>query len=322
MISKKQVEKNDFLHDYSSFKISSVSISPENFMKLPSYNCNRFVESRVTKMVKRLSKEPLPTHLVVAVCKVTENFGPYKKGQIFRLDGHTRTDTWKVNPWLTPNVDLLAIVYEIDNKKYCKKVYDEIDSQESTENSNDKITGLLRERNFIPQSNRLKKGTFKTAVINACRYLHTPEGVYLNGKEYNDKFDVKLDYLWEELIFIDKMGIDDIQRYSTNVLTSFLLMAKKYGAGNKRLEMLIDNYKEGNTTTNTSAMVDGVHYVYNVLYLDNQKMWGQTGFSNSFDLLSQILYSFDMFMKNENISKKTRFPTKKILREYYKNFIK
>ena len=316
-------KNTDLVYDYSSFKMDVVRMSPEKFMKLPAYNRNRFVDGRISKMVKRLSKGALPTHLIVAVCKVTKNFGPYKKGQMFRLDGHTRTDSWKVNPELIPNVDLFVIVYEIDSKEFCKEIYDDIDSTESAETANEKVTGLLRERNYIPKSQRFKKGTFKTAVINACRYVHTPEGVYINGKEFNNKFEVKLDYLWNEFVFIDNMGIDDFERYSGNVLTSFLLLAKKYGTSSRRLKTLMDNYREGNTTTSTSTEVDGVHFVYNILYPEYQNVWTQTGFSNSFIIISKILYSFDMFMNNKLMSKnkKKQLPSDKVLREFYQEYI-
>jgi hypothetical protein len=322
MATKKQVKKNDPMYDYSTFKMSIERMSPEKFMKLPAYFRNRDVDQRVSKMTKRLMKGALPTHLIVAVGKATQNFGPYKKGQYFRLDGHTRTDSWKVNPDLIPNVDLFVIVYELDSYEYTLSIYDDIDSTESAEKVNEKISGLLRERNYVAKSDRIKKCTFKTAVINSCRYLHTPEGVYLNGKEFNNKFDVKLDYMWKELTTIDSIGIDSIERYSGNVLTAFLLLTKKYGTSSRRLKTLIDNYKEGITTVNTSTTVDGVHYVYNSLYPDYQTVWTQTGFSNSFDLISKILYCFDMFMRNENISKKTKFPTNKKLREFYQEYIK
>jgi hypothetical protein len=327
MSTKKQTKSIDPMYDYSTFKMSIERMSPEKFMKLPAYFRNRDVDGRVSKMVKRLSNGALPTHLMVAVGKCTQDIKDKngvvkcKKGQYIRLDGHTRTDAWKVNPDLIPNVDLIAIVYELDSYNYTLSIYNDIDSPESVEKVNEKISGLLRERDYVAKSERIAKCTFKTAVINSCRYLHTPEGVYLNGKEFNNKFDVKLDFMWNELTTIDSIGIDSIERYSGNVLTAFLLIAKKYGTNSRRLRTLIDNYKEGVTTVNTSTNVDGVHYVYNNLYADNQNVWTQTGFSNSFDLISKILYSFDMFMKNENISKKTKFPTNKKLREFYQNYI-
>ena len=82
------------------------------------------------------------------------------------------------------------------------------------------------------------------------------------------------------------------------------------------------NYTEGTTTINNSSIVDGVHYVYHNLYSQHKAVWTQTGFSNSFGLISKILYCFDMFMKNEPISKKTNFPKDKVLKQMYIDFIK
>jgi len=145
-------KSKDFQFDYSMFKFDLIRMSPEKFMKLPAFFRNRDVESRISKMVKRLKNGPLPTHLIVAVGKCTKDIYDshgvlkYKKGQYFRLDGHTRTDAWSVKPELIPNVDLIVLVYEIDTYEYSMKVYNDIDSSESAETSNEKVTGLLRER--------------------------------------------------------------------------------------------------------------------------------------------------------------------------------
>jgi hypothetical protein len=327
MTIKKVTNKTDFVHDYSTFKMDVIRMSPEKFMKLPAYFRNRDVDGRISKMMKRLSQGALPTHLNVAVGKATKDIYDlkdklqYRKNQYFRIDGHTRTDSWKVNPDLIPNVDLYVTVYEVDDYKFLLSIYNDIDSNDSVETSNDKITGLLREREYMAKSMRIKTGKFKTAVVNSCRYLHTPEGVYLNGKEYNNRFDVKLDYMWKELTTIDSIGLDGIERYSGNVLTAFLLLAKKYGNSSRRFKTLIQNYREGITTTSTQTNVDGVHYVYNILYPEFQNVWTQTGFSNSFGLISKILYSFDMFMRNENISKKNKLPDDKKLKEFYQHYL-
>jgi hypothetical protein len=318
----------DFEFDYSSFKLDLIRMSPEKFMNLPAFFRNRDVESRISKMVKRLKNGPLPTHLIVAVGKSTKDIYDshgvlkYKKGQYFRLDGHTRTDAWKVKPELIPNVDLIVLVYEVDTYEYSMKVYNDIDSSESAETSNEKVTGLLREREYMAKSLRIKQGKFKTAVNNAARYLKAEDGSCLCDKKYNYRFDIKLDFFWKELTNIDKIGIDNIERYSGNVLTSLLLIAKKYGSTSRQFKTLVENYTEGTTTVNNSSSVDGVHYVYNNLYPQHKDVWTQTGFSNSFGIISKILYCFDMFMKNEPISKRSNFPKDKVLKQLYINFIK
>lgn len=313
--------KKDVIMDYSKFKINVERWSPERFMKLPAYYRNRYVEKRVSKMVARLGNGPLPTQLIVAVGRVTKDFGEYKKGQYFRLDGHTRTDVWKVREDLIPNVDLIVIVYDVNMEDYAWDIYKDIDSQESVETSSDKVTGLLRERKYNPRSKRIKEGKFKTAVVNACRHLHTPEGVYLNDKSYNNKFHIKLDYFWNELLTIDNIGIDSMERYSGNVLTAFLMVCKKYGVKkSERYKEMVENYREG-TSEYTFNEVDGIHYVYNILYPKQKDNWTQTGYSNSEILISKILYCFDKFMKGETITKKGKLPSDDKLVDFYKTYL-
>ena len=308
-------------NDYTPFKVSVVRWKADKFMSLPTFFRNRDVESRVSKMVKRLERGALPTQLFVAVGKAMSNFGPYKKGDFFRLDGHTRTDAWKVNPNLIPNVPLFVAVYEINNYEQVMKIYNDIDSSESVETPVDKVTGLLRERNYEAHSATIRKGKFSTAIKNACRNLHTADGVYLNGQEYNNKFHVKLDYFWEELTFIDQMGLDNVERFSGNVLTSLLMVAKKYGTKNKRLKALIKNYQDGVTSVATSTHVDGVHYVYNILYPEYQSTWTILSFTNAQDMIVRILYCFDKFMKNESIPKKAKLLETKKLKEFYQEYL-
>jgi hypothetical protein len=321
MIKNKSKMKPEPMFDYSQFKHDTISMSPDKFIELPDFYRNRDVENRIPKMVKRLRKGASPTHLRVAVGKAVTPFGGYTKNQYFKLDGHTRTDVYKIHPELMPNVNLKVDVYEVSSHEEAMMIYDDIDSFDSVETSTDKVTGLLRERKYTPKSTRIKKGTFKTAVINACRYAHTPEGVYLNDKAYTSQFNVKLDYFWKELTYLDKMGLDSIERYSGNVLTAFLLIAKKYGLKNDRFRSLVENYRDGVTSVSNGSNVDGVHYVYNILYPENQQVWTQTGFSNSFTLISKILYGFEKFMNNETISKKGKLPSEQKLREFYQFYL-
>jgi hypothetical protein len=308
------------VQNYNPQKSYRVEKTAKWFMSLPPYNLNRDTDGRIAKIVRILSSTPLPTQLEVAVGKVTKPFGPYKKGDYFRLNGNTRCDAWEVRPELIPDSHLDVKIYEVDSKEYAKALYDSFDSTDSVENSTDKVTGYLRERNYKAKNYRIKKGSFKTAVNNACRYAHNQEGVYLHGKDMNNKFDVKLDFYWKELTKLDTYPLDELTKYSGNVLTAFLLVLKKYGTNNKKFDQLFNNFKDSITTYNTASYVDGVNYVFNNIYTANHEVWTQTGFSNSFSLISKILYGFDMFMKGENVSKKEKLKDK-FLKEFYQNYL-
>lgn len=322
----KVIKKQDkSMFDYSTIEnmINVERWLVEDFLKLNPYNKNRDVDPRVERMYRRLTRGPLPTHLNVSICEVMKPFGPYKVGDIYRNDGNTRSEVWKLKPNLRPNVPLVVVKYRVSSKEEADLIYYDTDSAESVETAPDKVTGLMRERGYSPLSKRIKKGSFKTAVINACRYAYDLNGNYLNGKEYNNYFDVKLDHYLGELMFIDSLNVDSLNKYSGNVLTALLMVTKKYGVNNERIKLLFKNYRDGVTTVSTSTDMDGVHYVYNELYTRHSEVWTQTGFSNSFILISKILYGFDMFIRDINVKKASKEPmTEKQFKTFYQEYFK
>ena len=307
--------------DFTTKKSYRVSKSPSWFMKLPPYNRNREVEVRIPRIVGLLSEEALPTHLEVAVGYTTKAFGPYKKGEYFRLNGNTRCECWSVKPELTPNVPLDVKVYEVDSADYTYKLYDSIDSQQSVETSNDKSTGLLRERGYNAVSTVVKTGKFITAVKNAAQYAHNDDGLYLGGKNVRKNFNILLDFFWSELKYIDGFNLDRMgKKYSGNVLTALLLISKKYGTNNKKIKTLIENYVDTITTVNDRTHRDGVDYVFSAVYSEYGINWKATGFSNARIVIAKVLYGFDCFMRDENIHKKNKIRDK-VLLDYYQNYL-
>ena len=323
MIKNKSKRKVEPMFDYSTFKQHTMSMSPQKFIELPDFYRNRDVENRVSKMVKRLEKGACPSHLNVAVGKAVAPFGGYSKNQYFKLDGHTRTEAFKVRPELIPNVDLNVNVYEVSSHEEAMRIYDNIDSQESVETSPDKITGMLRQRKFNAKNKTIKGGNISTVLNNACRYAHTPEGVYLNGKEFNKNKEAKLDFFIEEIKFLDKFNltISGKTRYSANVFVALLLLAKKYGVKNKRLTTLIENYRDDVTEVFDGSNVDGVHYAYNVLFSKHHDIWGINNQSTAPRVVGMVLYAFDKFMNHETISKKSKYPSDAKLREFYQFYL-
>jgi hypothetical protein len=308
--------------DYTKFKNESISMSTQKFMSLPDFYRNRDVENRITKMVKRLEKGACPTHLRMAVGKAIVPFGGYKKNEYFKLDGHTRTEVYKICPHLIPNVNLIVDVYEVISHEQALSIYYNIDSQESVETSSDKITGLLRESMFNPKTKTLREGKFKTVLNQACRYGKSKDGLYLNDKKYNSQFNLKYYFFLEELKFIDNFQIDKMDRYSSCVFSALLLITKKYGVNNKRISLLIENFRDDIAEKFNGHNVDGVHYVYHVLYATIGKdIWKVNSNTHSPRTISHILYAFDKFMRNETISKKSKYPNDQQLREFFQFYL-
>jgi hypothetical protein len=304
--------------DYSKYNTRIEKWTYEKFLKLNPYNRNRDVDPRVAKVAKTLAKQYLPTHSIVFIGKATKDFGKYKKGEYFRLDGNTRTEVYKLRPDLIPNVPLNAIVIDIDNAEDAYAIYLSIDSSESVEKASEKVTGLLREKEYVSTSKNIKSGKFKITVQHACRFGNNDEGVYLQGAD----FETQMNYYWKEIMFLDKHGLDDFKRFSANAFAALLMVVKKYGTSHERIELLLENFKEGITTINNSTYADGVHYVYHDFYEENQKIWKISNFSTGITLISNILYYFDLFMRDTKINKKQRHPTENQLRKFYQNYFK
>lgn len=282
--------------------------------KLKPVNINRDTEIRLSKVTKRLQKKYLPTHSVIYVALITKAFGPYRKGEYCRLDGNTRFDVYSVKPELIPTTPFMVIIFDIDNEKDLKDTYYSIDSQDAVESSSDKMTGLLRFKNYTPKSKLFKEGKFKRGLDVACKYGNDKEGTYLQTAST----EIQINHYWKEVMFLDKIGLDNKHsRYSPNVLGCLLMIGKKYGVNHKRYSLLVENYKNGFTTRNDSKFVDGVHYVYNNLYEKNESIWKLSTWGMANKIVGPILYCFDKFMLNENLSKSTKFPTSRVTSDFF-----
>ncbi len=276
--------------DFTKFNCRVEQWSFEELSKLDPITINRDTDPRLVKVTKRLERKYLPTHSIMFVGKVTQKFGKHEKGYYFRFDGNTRMDVYKIRPDLIPQIPFTVIIFDVDNIDDLKDIYYSIDSIDAVESSSDKMTGLLRDRNYVPKSILFKKGQFKRGLDLACQYGHNEKGEYLHLAPSS----AKLDHYWKELVFLDKLGIDNKHtRYSPNVLGCLFMVAKKYGVKNERLEILIENFKNGITAVNNTKVVDGVHYVYHNLYEKRKDTWKLSTWSSSKGLVSPMLYCFD-----------------------------
>lgn len=290
----------------------------QKLVKLEPVSINRDTDSRITKVLKRLEKEYLPTHSIIYVAKITKPFGKYRKGEYCRLDGNTRVAVWSIRPDLVPNVPFTVIIFDIDNQDTLEKTYYSIDSMDAVEKGFEKITGLFREKGYTPKTKMFTGGKFGTAIEHACRYGYDDKGVYLNTA--NNKF--QFNYYFKEICFIDKMGFEINKYYkrnSLNVLACLLMIGKKYGVNHPRFSLLIENFNNGITTINNTKYVDGVHYVYHTLF-DKIENWKLSTYNLAPERLYPTLYAFDMFMNEKNISKLTKLPNNKELTKFYMEY--
>jgi hypothetical protein len=308
--------------NFKKYKTTKTEWSFDKVSSIKPYNRNRDVLPRVPKVTKILEESYTPTQSEYKVGLAVKNFGKYKVGDMFLLDGNTRTEVYKRRPDLIPPFPMDITIYECDDEGETKRLYGSIDNQVSAEKSNEKITGLHREREFEPVSKIFRQGKYKIALEFAGYYAHNENGVLLQKVD----FELLLDYFWDELQFIDSQNLDTFKRMSGAVLVTLLLITKKYGINNPMVHQLIKMYRNGYTTVNNDVEMDGVHYVFNVLYEELALIWTSLSYANAKPLVSAILYGFDCFINYDTIKKKKNgnllAPSKEKLMDRYQFFLK
>jgi len=218
---------------------------------------------------------------------------------MFLLDGNTRTEVYRRRPDLIPPFPMKVKIYDFDNYEDTVTVYKSIDNSLSAETPNEKITGLHRKRNFQPVSKIFKKGKYKIALQFAAYYARNEKGLSIQDHGFN----TWLDYFWEEIQFIDSQNLDTFKRMTGGILSTFLIITKKYGTNNPRLHELIKIFRKGHTEVNNDFEVDGAHYVYHDLHEELKLIWTSLSYANAKPLISSILYGFDCFINDVKIKK-------------------
>jgi len=287
------------------------SWTAKKFMNLNPYERNRFVEHRLGKLHKHLSEGYLPTHSNVAVGVVAKPFSKYKVGDVFRIDGTTRTEVWKRHSELIPPEKLTVMVYHLVDKETTDKIYLSYDNSSAAESPSEKMTGLFREFEFYPNSDKMKKGIIKSALNGATRYGFDYSVINENGNPLylqtaTDK--QKLTFFWESVVAIDKHNkLNTIEKNSMKIIAGLLMISKVYGADNPRFHEMINNIIEDKTVINDEKEMDGVHYIVNVMYPRHIDTWRHYSYSNyNTPVVGEILYAMDCFMQNKNIPKNKR----------------
>jgi len=296
----------------------------QKFLTVETFEKNRVIEPRIKKLTKLLKTTNNNRLYEVAIGVATKPFNSevsrYKKNDKFCIDGNARAEVWRRNPSLCPEYVCVKI-YDIDTKEKADETYYTFDNSSAAESSSDKLSGLLRERNYTAISETVRYGKINTVLKKATRYAHDDDGLHL----LTAPVEKMLDYHWNEIVFLDK-NPDIFNKYkvktSPNVTAALLMIGKKYGVNNSRFKKLIDNYCEEVSEVSTKSEMDGVTYVFNTLYSKNKEIWGNNAYSvNKLPLFGKILHGFDCFMNKKTIQKGSKiFKQEKQFIEYYKNY--
>jgi len=280
--------------------------SYEKLSKLEPVSINRNTELRLEKVAKRLRKKYLPTHSVITVGHVTKAFDSYKKNDMFRLDGNTRFDIYKIEPDLIPKVPFTVIIIDLDNWEDTKDIYYSIDNIDASEKPNEKITGVFKYLKYDPVSKVIRNGNIKRAIDFISKYDTDSNGLRI---QTNYSLEDKISRYFDVIRVLDISEVTSSKVHSAGLLACLIMVGMKYGVDNERYGLLCLNLKYGFTTHHDENEVDGAYYVYEFLYNTYQKSWTQYGVFNfgKSPVIIRTLYGFDMFMKNKNINKNMKW---------------
>ena len=304
--------------EYTKWNSRQEEWSYNKFQNMEPYEINRRTDERVKKVINLLADKYLPTHSEIAVGRIVNPWGRYKQNDMIRLNGNTRAHALQLRPDLIPPVPFKVNIYDIHSKEEGDNLYYSFDSDKSVETTNDKCTGLLRERDYEAMSNLIIKGKYKGAIDRASYYAEDD----FKQSIRNVPFKEQLDFFWDDLRFLDTKFIDRLPRYSNCTFTALLMVSKKYGVENPMISLLIDNLFNGVTTFNDGVNVDGAHHIYYDLYSEFGPLWTTTSRNHFPEIIGKILFSMDAFINGQSLNKKTLKKMKVIdYRKYYQFYL-
>jgi hypothetical protein len=207
--------------------IQTIVMTRQDFHAIPMVPFNRDVTPRLKKVAKLL-KNPLPTHLEVAIVEFWEN------GKLvqWRINGNTRDEIWEnhqgilIDPKNVPS-DLLVTKYKVDDRKAAQKLYYSIDSSDSAENGSEKITGIFAKLGLSFTTQKLAKGLLTKVLEFASQNRSSNKG----NRQLSDLNREKVIKDFEdELLLLDNVAIGKKnERFATLAMWCLSLMAlKKY----------------------------------------------------------------------------------------------
>ena len=320
--------------DNKFLSIDHKTTSTAEFLRTKPVHCQRMVEHRLNSVRKTLNVKLLPTHLEVSVVKVNFSDDYYERGQIYSINGNTRKEIWSETFDSAPAFLYLSTYYA-NNKSEIEEIYNSIDSGKSVETTSDKISGLYRANNFIPQSKKFKSKTISRPIQLAFDCFNNREVEHMTILEIQNKKEYE--FFNDELEFLDGQFIqlnNDMVKYkkysSSNIMAALLIIGKKYGVNNPRYIQMVQNLlneiatrKEG-----VKGLNDGVSVVWGDLYQKHiNDDWVDASGGGGPKMVGKLLYCLDSFMNNIDISIRASSSTRGIVmndeksKEYFRTYI-
>ena len=269
IMSEKTGEILPFFPTQSSGKMEVIYMKLAEFLNIPEVFCQRDTKARA-KRAKHLEKFQMEhIEVKIGILKNTdEKYGKiYEEGYTCVLDGNTRRYMWQHG-----KTDILpdfvsATVYYFDNLDDMRRSYDTFDSKYATEKTAEKVYGILKNTlGYEPKSEKVKRGSFDTALKKACFFYYPQKLNQTGGKAVDELLEWRVVEFYEEIKVIDGL-ITKAQNWDATLFCLALMSLRKWGVDNERLlEGLRRIDQRGLDTTNVEW--DGITHIVNEWMVD------------------------------------------------------
>jgi hypothetical protein len=295
-----------------SLSIEHKKMTVKSFLELKPVSVQRNEKDRYKKTLKVLSEKLLPTHLEVSV--IIPNFSDdyYESGLPYSINGNTRKYIWSNFPELVPNKDLYVTLYHANTRKEIDEIYRSIDSQDSVETPKQMIGGIFRDTNATPVSKYVRSGKFSTALRHAYSCLMGDRNLinYTKTSFLEMKNRKEFEMFKDEIFFLDKFYYQfetdksKVIKYNFgSIFASLLIICKKYGIDNPKVEELVVNLTTGKTITHegVSGLNDGLSVINQELYEYYQNVlqrWSDVSAGHGPIIIGNLIFCMDSYMND------------------------
>jgi hypothetical protein len=292
--------------------VSHSQMDVKDFLELKPVSVQRNEVDRYKKTMKVLMEKLLPTHLEVSI--VIPNFEDeyYEFGKPYSINGNTRKYIWSNYPEIRPNKNLYVTIYQANTRKEIDEIYRSIDSQDSVETPKQMIGGIFRDTNQYPISKYVKSGKFSTALRHAysCYMGDRSRINYEKNSFLEMKNRKEFELFRDEIFFLDKFYYEfetdksKVIKYNfSSVFSALLIVCKKYGINNPKVEELVNNLTSGKTTIHEgiNGVNDGLSVINQELYEYYQNVlqkWSDTSAGHGPVIIGNLIYCMDSYMND------------------------
>lgn len=306
-VTEKMVDKT-----IGRFVIENTQMGVNDFISLKPVHNQRWEEPRFDKLLKILKKELLPEHLCVEVVKAHFTDSYYTAGNYYSINGNTRKLLWRDHADVRPNFLLNVRITNAYSISDIEKSYRSHDSQDSVEKNEMLIQGKWREIGYTPQTTKFYNGKIISPIKWATAGL-----VGHDTTRWVDQ-DVSFAHFRDELIYLDKQSITNKKYNSSLILCAMLMILKKHGRYNEKVQEAIYNLLNEKITSTPNGY-DGISFISWKLYekYNKSENWAKPSGGNAPHVIGQILYAFESFLEDIPVSKELSH--KKAV-DYYNNF--